>query len=126
MAKVTPDFNERSLPPGTYRARILSCEMKQSKKGTNYLNWKLETIDEEYPNQWIYMMTGMTGKGAQKFKELVQAAYDPSYEGGEIDTDLLLNCEILITIDRGLNQDGTESKYMQVLSVARATADEEF
>lgn len=111
---VTPDFVEQKLEPGTYLAKIVSCEHKKSKTGTPYLNWKFETIGSMPDHQWVYAGTGLTGKGAQILKALIQAAFDPKYESGPIDTDILINCEVMITVEKNFNPDGSESPYLRI------------
>jgi hypothetical protein len=115
--KVTPDFNEKTLAPGTYLAFIAACEQKTGKQsGAPYLNWKIDVS-----GQWVFHMTGLSGKGAQALKALIRAAKDPNYESGEVDTDTLIGCRINITVDYGINPDGSQSKYLKVLEIAPAT-----
>lgn len=111
---VEPNYEESPpLNPGTYRCKIISCEQKVSKSsGNNYLNWKLDT-----GGSWVYLMTGLSGKGAQKLKELIRAAKYPSYESGAIDTNDLLGCFVMAKLEKQYNQDGTESKYLSVTEI---------
>lgn len=101
------------LAPGTYRAQILNCELKTGKTGSRYLNWKFAV-----GSQWVFHTNGLTGKGAEVLKDIVRAAKYPDYEGGPINTDDLLGSFITITIDQGVNPDGSPSQYMRVLEVA--------
>lgn len=112
---VTPSFEEPSgLEPGSYRAMIIGCETKISKKGSPYLNWKFEELST---HSWIFLMTGLSGKGAQMLKHLVKCAGFPHYEGGPINTDELLGNIVTVKIDRLMNADGTPGKYTQVVGV---------
>lgn len=123
---VNPNYEERApLPPGIYKARIIGCEFKTSKKGSDYLNWKFETITQNpaTDRQWIYMVTTYSGKGALLFRELVRAAKFPSYENGPINTDDLLGSIVTLHCEKGLNQDGTESPYLKVMEVHRGEED---
>jgi hypothetical protein len=117
---ITPDFSENpKLPPGTYPARVISCELKTSKTGSSYLNWKFETEtrDNATNRKWVYLGTALTGKGAQMLKTIVRATINPGYEGGAIDTDKCVGCAVMITIDKQYNPDGTESQYPLVMDV---------
>lgn len=113
---VTPNFDESpTLQPGEYGARIIGCEVKTSKNNTPYLSFKFETLDTR---QWVFTNTGLTGKGAHLLKSIIRASYLPDYESGQIDTDQLLGKTLGIKVDFGMNQDGTQSKYLQVYEVA--------
>lgn len=117
---ITPDFSENpSLSPGTYPARVVSCDLKQSKTGTPYLNWKFETETRDFATnrKWVYLSTALSGKGAQMLKAVVRATLDPSYDGGSIDTDRCIGCSVVITVDKRINPDGTESPYLMVTDV---------
>jgi hypothetical protein len=50
----------------------------------------------------------------------VQAAKDPNYENGPINTDELIGSMVTISVDKQLNQDGTESKYLMVTGIEKA------
>lgn len=118
--RISPDFSERKLVPGKYNAVIVGCEQKTSAKGNSYLNWKLETqtLESATTGHWVYLMTGLSGKGAQILKTLIQCAKDPNYQGGDIDTDELINSHVTITVDKGIKPDGSESPYMVVTAIA--------
>lgn len=120
MPVITPDFADRpKLAPGIYPARVIGCEMKQSKSGSPYLNWKFETETSNPANnrQWVYTGTALVGKGAQLLKKIICATLDPAYESGPIDTDQCIGCEVKIQVDRALNADGSESPFLMVLDV---------
>ena len=123
---VSPNFEESSIVPGTYGVRVKSCQQKTSQSGNPYLSWVLVVDGGPYNGSWIYHNTPFSGRGATMFKDFVRAAYDPNYDSGPIDTDLLINCALQVEIERGLNQDGTESKYMKVIEVAPAPSDQNF
>lgn len=121
--RISPDFSERKLVPGTYRAVIAACDQKIAKeKGTPYLQWRLETqtLESATSGFWVYLRTGLSGKGAQILKNLIQCAKDPNYQSGDIDTDELIGCHVTIKVDKGIKPDGTDSQYMEVLEVTPA------
>jgi len=112
---VTPSFEEpQDLAPGKYRAQIIGCEQKTSKKGNAYLNWKFE---EQSTHAWVYLMTGLSGRGAQMLKQLVQSAGWKHYQDGPINTDELMGRILTIQVDRLMNPDGTPGKYLQIIDV---------
>jgi hypothetical protein len=124
---VNPDFSEGpKLQPGSYSAKIIGCEQKQSRQGSPYLNWKFETQthDRATDRQWIFLATTFSGKGAQLLKSLVKAAKYPAYEGGPINTDELIGSLVTLTVDRNYNQDGSESHFPRVIEIATASHDD--
>jgi hypothetical protein len=125
MALVTPNLDElASIEPGTYMVNIVECEVKTSKKGTEYLKWKFETVgcDEAKNNgQAIWTNTMITGKGAFRFKDLYSAAIGEDYDGTEaFDTDMLLGKEIRVGVVDGIDQQGNKSGYPEVKTFGRA------
>lgn len=121
MAIIQPNFEEQQgVPPGIYRARFASCEQKTGKtSGKPYLNWKL-VIEHSNPNihgQWVFLMTGLTGKGATIIREIVRATIDENYESGPIDTDAINGFPVEIRVEQGFNQDGSVSKYPAVTEI---------
>lgn len=112
--------DEQSLPPGTYLARILTCEEKVSKtSGNSYLNWKFETISENpaWHKRWVYMATVYNKKGAERFAELARAVFGPSYNGGSVDTATMLGKQVCLQLGKDIQADGSEGKYMRVEAI---------
>lgn len=111
---INPDFSEESgLAPGIYPAKIIGVEQKVGKEsGAPYLNWKLEV-----EGLWIYHSTPFSGRGAGLFKQLVHATVSPGYDGGPINTDMMVGKSLQVKLEKGLNRDGSESKYMRVMEV---------
>jgi len=99
MALVTPDYTEAQdqIQPGEYYTRIQKCEEKTSQKGAKYLNWTLETFNEDEPKnngRMIWYTTMLEGKGAgmlQKFITVVTG----SAKDGAFDTDELVGGEFI-------------------------------
>ena len=129
MAIINPDFTELpKLPAGHYRARIVGCKPGVSQNGTPYMTWKFETVTNNAVTnrRWVFLSTTFKGQGAQLLKQMVRAAYDPSYEQGPIDTTHLMNREVMITVERITNRDGSEQKYPQVMDISPVDANENF
>ena len=118
MAIVNPNYDELpQIQPGVHRLRIKGCEHKHAKNGNPYLNWKFQIEGGPNAGATVFHMTGLTGKGAQALKALVRAAFDAKYESGPIDTDHLVGFPFQGRLERELNPDGTEGKYMKVMEV---------
>ena len=112
---VEPDFSEASLlEPGVYVCKVNSVEHRMSKQGRPYLNWKLETGT----GVWVYMSTGLSGKGAQKLKALVRATKYPNYANGPIDAHEIVGSFVKAQIAKQIMPDGTEGKYFEVIEVS--------
>lgn len=114
MAKVNPNFNEEArelIPDGVYPVRILGGEIKQSKQGNPYINWKMAIDEGRFKGRWIFLMTGLSGKGAAVLKELVRVTADPSYESGEIDTDDLVGFPFQVRVSQAFKPDGSPSDF---------------
>ncbi len=121
MPIVDPDKFEstnNALPPGSYQARILEVTQKTSKKNNEYLNWKFETVsdDPSKNKRWVYDTTMFNGFGIDKFRNYVRCAFDETYTGGPIDTELLVGCLLTIEVDKAFNEDGTESAFPKVVN----------
>lgn len=119
MALITPNFDELAeLVPGTYSVSIVDCEVKESKKGAQYLKWKFETINCDKPannGQSIWTNTMVSGRGAFRFVALYKAATGEVLGSGvEFDTEMLLGKEIKVGIEDGLDQQGNKSGYPEV------------
>ena len=108
------DFDDAQIPPGVYKARVDSWEKKTSKKGEDYLSWKLVIFGAEgdlvrQNNRPVYMITMLRGPGAGKLKELLKSALGelPSaFEPGWQDT--LIGKELQIALTKNIRPDGTE------------------
>lgn len=126
MPVITPDFSEAAtgaIPAGTYKARIVDAEVKTSKAGNAYIQWKMQIFGAEGQvsryNNWNFNHRTMTsGKGAGMLKDFYKAAT------GEIaptsfDTDILLGKEVQVVLAEGKDQDGNVSSYPEVKGVRR-------
>lgn len=125
MALIQPNFDElASLSPGQYTVSIAECDVKESKKGAQYLKWKFETIDCDEPKdngQSIWTNTMITGRGAFRFKDLYTAATGEEFDAtAEFDTDMLLGKELSVGIVDGVDQQGNKSGYPEVKTFAPA------
>lgn len=121
---ITPDFTEAvengPVPPGVYKARITDCEKKVSKKGDDYLNWKLSIFGAEgdlssQNNRVVFMMTMLKGPGAGRLKDLAKAAFGtmPS----DWNTDNFLGKEVEITLIEKRDMNGNVSNFPDVRAV---------
>lgn len=118
MGKVSPNFDEEFTPnkPGTYLCKIISGELKVgTQKGTQYINWKLETTD----GRTVYHSTPIEGRGAGIFKHFVHSAGDKAYEKGEYDTDELIGqmVSMKLDIEQKLTRDGRTVNVFKVANV---------
>lgn len=127
MPIISPDFSEASesqpIPAGTYKTRITDCEIKTSRKGSKYLNWKLSIFGAEgeyanHNNRPVFMATMLDGKGAGRLKELARAALGTVPQTW--DTDQFLGKEIEVVLAERRNEDGTVNNFPDVKTV-RAT-----
>lgn len=121
MPVINPDFSERTLQPGQYPAIIVSCEQKISRAGNPYLSWKFETqtMDKATDRQWVFFATTFSGRGAQLIKSIVQSSINPKYESGPINTDDLLNQRVLVKVEKQLDANGSEGKFLTVTEVSK-------
>src|SRR3954464_7955429 len=99
MALLNPDFSEEVKPPspGIYRARVISAEQRLSKtSGDPMLNWKIEVAGHGQ-NFTVWHNTMLSGKGVSFLRRFIQAI-DPSYDGGQIDTDVLIGKTLTVDL----------------------------
>lgn len=123
---ITPDFSEAleftALTPGTYKARIVGCETKQTQAGNTRLLWKLETFGSEKTennNRTLWHSTPVSGKGAGILKSFVTAATGET-PTGPFDTDKILGREIKVTVVDGKDyKTGEPTGYAEVKAVAK-------
>jgi hypothetical protein len=93
---VTPDFNDvqDDLLEGEYNFRIVEGvigEWNNERGKTQYINWTLETIDEEDAKnngRKMWDRTPISGKGAFRFKNFFKAATGNSYDPAQGGFDL--------------------------------------
>ena len=115
-----PDYSEAfdSPVPGSYRVMVSGWEEKTSQKGAKYLSWKLTIKDHaKYTGAVLFHRTMLSGKGAGILKSFLRSA-DTSYNDGGFDPQSFVNKELVVTIKQGTMQDGSPSKYPEVVSVA--------
>jgi len=121
MALITPNFDEikDEVAEGTYRVVVTKGEQGEYKTGTQYVNWHLNTVDEEDPKnngRTIFHKTPITGKGAfltQKFYRAVTG----EQVAGAFDTEQLYGRQCVVTIGEGRDREGNPSGYMEVKAV---------
>ena len=121
---ITPNFDEvkDEVGEGTYRVLVTKGEHGEYKTGTQYVNWHLNTVDEQDPKnngRTIFYKTPITGKGAfitQKFFRAVTG----SPVSGDFDTEQLYGKACVVTIGMGKDKEGNESGYMEVKAVKPA------
>jgi hypothetical protein len=121
---ITPDFSEvkefTPIAPGTYSARIVDCEVKDSKAGNQYANWKLELFGSpDVANRVVFHSTPFKGGWVTKLAELYKAAIGQEIDKKKpFDTDMLIGKEVKVTLTEGKDQNGELRKYPDVKSVA--------
>ncbi len=126
--EITPDFSEAvelaegQVPDGTYKVRVVGVELKDSKAGNKYLNWKLEIFGAEgevarYNNWKVFHRTMISGKGAGMLKSFVKAATGEELQGN-LNTDAILGKELTATLKTEINpQSGEPSSFPTVKAV---------
>lgn len=101
--------NNDPIPSGTYLAKVVKAEEKESQKGNAYINWEFDIIsdDSEIDGRKFWCATVTAGKGAFKLKELLEAL-GMDLDGLEsIDPDEFLGMEVKVTLGiRSYEQDG--------------------
>jgi hypothetical protein len=116
---VNPDFSEEVKPlgPGKHRVRIVDLQLRTGKQhGTRFINWKLETIGDQKVT--IYHSTPIEGRGAGMFKQFIQAALNPLYEGGEIDLDKAIGRALVVDTFK-------DDNYLKVKGMERLPDEEQ-
>lgn len=120
---IQPDFTEMKefapIAPGTYSARIVDCEVKDSKAGNQYANWKLELFGTpDVNNRVVFHSTPFKGGWVTKLAELYKAATGQEIDKKKaFDTDMLIGKEVKVTLAEGRTKDGEVSQYPDVKSV---------
>lgn len=123
---VTPDFSDvqDSVGTGTYFCRIVDAQMGEWQKkdgsgSTPYINWRMETFNEENPKnngRSVFHKTPLTGGGAFRLKDFYKAA-TKSQLAGPFETEELLGKEVLITLVDGTDRDGNPTGFTDVKTV---------
>jgi len=122
--QIVPDFSEASeeqkpVPTGIYKARIVGVDPKESKAGNKMLNWKFSIFGAEgayvqYNNRWVSTFTMVEGRGAFKLRQYLKAILG---NAGQFDTEELIGKEVEISVVERLNDDGTVSNFPDIKSV---------
>lgn len=109
MPKINPDLSQVGpIPAGTYRAKIIACEVKNSKAGNPMIVPEFEiSVAGNTRTRSAYVV--VTGAGARQFGQLLRAtgfdslanAYaDPNVtEKPDFDTDDLIGQECTVVIE---------------------------
>ena len=124
---ISPDLSEAAestsepIPPGVYKVRIEDVELKNAKSGANYLRWKTRIFGAEGElarfNNWpVFYNTMTSGKGAGMLKNLYRSATGEDLTG-QFDATTLYAKEVLFTLARGKNQDGSPTDWPEVKAV---------
>lgn len=98
MALVTPDYTDAQdqIEPGEYFTRITKCEQKTSQKGSQYLNWTLETFNEDDSKnngRMVWYTTMLEGRGAGMLKQFIKTITGEE-PGAKFDTDEMIGKEM--------------------------------
>jgi len=110
MPVIQPDTSAaqsmEAIEPGTYFAKIISCEFKVSKQGNPMIVPKFDiTVDGKPRSRQSYLV--VTGEGAFGFDQLLRACgfqqladqyRDPNQPNPPFDTDSLVGQELNVTI----------------------------
>lgn len=119
---VTPNFNDvkDSITAGTYTARIVSATMDEWRTGTKYVNWRLETFNEDEAKnngRSIFYKTPIEGGGAFRLADFYRAAMKATPTAEGFDTDDLMGKEVQLVVADGVNQAGEPTGYPEVKAV---------
>lgn len=122
---IQADLTEVSSPlePGTYKARVVASELKESKtSGNKYVKWQLETWGSEIKTQngrTVYYNTPVTGGGAFRLADFYAATMKKALprDNPQFDTDMIIGKELEIVTVEGKDQEGNPSKYVEVKTV---------
>jgi len=123
---ITPNFEEAvefvATPPGIYKARITSHEVKTSQKGDTYVNWTWTLFGAEgdyakYNGREVKGITMVTGKGAGRLKELLTVCGLEAVSGQAFDPSSLYGKEALLTLKSRTMPDGTVSNYPDIAAI---------
>lgn len=122
MALIKPDWSEETKPvqPGVYAARVKDGEIKTSKAGNTYVNWKLELFGTpEVNNRVVFLSTPTGGPGIFRLAELYKAATGQEMDrNAPFDTDMLISREVTVTLVEGKDQNGNPKQFPDVKAVA--------
>lgn len=101
------DFTQ-PIEPGTYKARIVACEVGKSKAGNNKIVPKFE-IDVQGKKRTRQSHLVVSGEGAAGFDQLLRACHmddlAKAYKGGSgpaFDTDSLVGQELQVVVEEQL------------------------
>ncbi len=109
MPKISPDLSQvGAIPAGTYKAKIISCEVKTSKAGNPMIVPEFEIqVGSNTRTRQAYIV--ITGAGARPFGQLLRACgfdsianqyADPAVlDKPDFDTDDLIGQECVVVIE---------------------------
>ena len=128
MSLVTPDVSgvTPDIKPGDYRVRVTEVASgswdKTDGSSTPYLSFVLETTGSDEANlngRKIWHKTPISGRGAFTFAKMHKASIGEEYQAGQqIDTEMYLGREVLVTLVDGVNrQTGVPTGYTEVKAV---------
>lgn len=127
MSLITPDFSEvkDNVGPGTYTTRVTGHKMgewegRNGNPSTKYVNWELETFNEEESKnngRKIFYKTPINGKGAFKLQQFYKAAMKQDLSGG-FDPEMLYSKELKVVVIDQVSKDGALTGYTDVKAVS--------
>lgn len=129
LADVETNFR---FPEGTYEAKVVACELGESKRSDDSLIiWKFEITEGPYAGKSINHKTSLGEKSLWKLKQLLEALnYEIPEDDFELDPDEVMDSELAIQIadrtyenDRG--QDVTVSDITGYAPAGAAAGGEE-
>ena len=121
---VNADLSEvaEEIPAGTYAARMVDVEAKESKAGNSYLNWKGEIFDHaEFNGRTFFHMTMLKGKGAFALRDLYTAATGEELPKGStsFDTEQILGQELRVVLADDFDDEGNKRSFPKVKSITK-------
>lgn len=108
------------VPPGSYRARVVDIQSKESSSGNPMLVWSWEILDGDESGSEISSMTSLQPHALFSLKEHLEAF---GIEGDvEFDTDTLVGKIAKITVAKETyrNRDGEEKEASRIKKVEGA------
>lgn len=124
---VVPDFSDvkDAVEAGIYKVQIIDAKLdswqgKNGKPDTQYINWTLETFDEENPKnngRRIWHKTPTMGGGAFRLQEFWKAATGVSIPAEGFDPSSVFGNQLEVTVIDGTDKQGNFTGYTEVKTV---------
>lgn len=117
-------------PPGLYRAKLVECNMTQSKAGNDMLECVYELIRGDFKGSkvWDYIVLGVEGfpeRKLRQFLEAVEHIVGKKNAKGNFDPDEFEESEVQLRLKNETYEDEPRARVAAVLPLPDADEDEE-